>query len=663
MARWARAAAFVTAAPLLAHARTCQPCNSHDVPMPKPHFDNVTANNGVRWPTLCLQDTPEGEEEHVFTIGDWGGMGHNAETMDNRKKKRKYIKAMDLWAQHIVARIMKKVASEVHPKYILNVGDNFYPGGIDAWCNHGGTDACSYLSTGQWDDVWEAPYAGPELGHLEWWSVLGNHDWGGADTFSRAWDQQIAFTWHSDRWLMPGLYWERKVQYCDFSVDYYFLDTNIYDVAPVWEDPGHNFCNRPNWGGRSCTTIGGPTSPENCVSWFEQMYATQIEWLKERLAQSTADWQIIVTHFPPQYGIEIWRPLFKKYGVDIFVSGHRHQQEVHYKEKGGSWHAPDLGDTAWTVTGGGGGVTSEGDPRSQKETALVQQYGFMDLVMFKDKIHIDMYSAASQRKMSRTTVYPVPKDDSVEARPSDSAPADEASEVDGQRVAPQNEVQEDAMPFETAPRMDNFRGKQVVLFDEVNASNRQRCSANRRRVSYMRSNAVNAFKLVGAQVGGNVELDLAEDEWSWDPTDPNLLYAEHTDEDCYDRCGNRSGKCDFFCGVGMACCAKGSATDAPECKTAEGFTKTSGEHECVGLKGAAHSTALRKRFDVEAEPELEEQQSGDNYYGGASRVAIGVGAVMILSGIALMASAPKGRRELRPSQSLIQSGSDEDPVE
>merc|ERR1719281_2345657 len=122
------------------------------------------------------------------------------------------------------------------------------------------------------------------------------------------------------------------------------------------------------------------------------MFKNQIAWLEDGLARSTADWQIIVTHWPPQYGYDIWKPLCKKYGVDIFIAGHRHQQEVHYRERGDSWMRIDMGGTAWTVTGGGGGVTSEGDPRSEKESALVQQYGFMDLVLFKDKIHIDMYS-------------------------------------------------------------------------------------------------------------------------------------------------------------------------------------------------------------------------------------------------------------------------------
>ena len=159
-----------------------------------------------------------------------------------------------------VAAIMKKVAAKVHPKYILNVGDNFYPGGIEAYCSHGGSDACSYLSTGQWDEMWEKIYDGPDLGKLEWWSVMGNHDWGGSDTFSRAWDQQIAFTWHHDRWLMPALYWERKVLYCDLAKPAFVRIPNRSNQTESYRQ--HQIeSNRPNGTDRTNRTRPNRTEP------------------------------------------------------------------------------------------------------------------------------------------------------------------------------------------------------------------------------------------------------------------------------------------------------------------------------------------------------------------------------------------------------------------
>eukprot|EP00435_Cladocopium_sp_Y103_P068827 s107_g32.t1 len=58
--------------------------------------------------------------------------------------------------------------------YILNVGDNFYWGGISATC--GNFD--KFEGGPQWTYIYENMYHGP-LDNLQWLSVLGNHDWGG----------------------------------------------------------------------------------------------------------------------------------------------------------------------------------------------------------------------------------------------------------------------------------------------------------------------------------------------------------------------------------------------------------------------------------------------------------------------------------------------------
>lgn len=57
------------------------------------------------------------------------------------------------------------------------------------------------------------------------------------------------------------------------------------------------------------------------------------DWIAADLAQSTADWQIVVTHVPV-YAVasdttatkvkESWAPIFEKYGVDLVLEGHQH---------------------------------------------------------------------------------------------------------------------------------------------------------------------------------------------------------------------------------------------------------------------------------------------------------------------------------------------------
>eukprot|EP00929_Paragymnodinium_shiwhaense_P014795 TRINITY_DN122758_c0_g1_i1.p1 TRINITY_DN122758_c0_g1~~TRINITY_DN122758_c0_g1_i1.p1 ORF type:complete len:718 (-),score=143.11 TRINITY_DN122758_c0_g1_i1:165-2318(-) len=393
-----------------AGGQECLPCNPNDFPLPAPG-QSVLTHNGMQWPSFCVPKTPEGEEEHVFLIGDWGGFGPWATTFDNTWGKREYVWGVDDKAQHLVANLMSEMAEKYKPRYIINVGDNFYPAGVFGAC--GEVDMCSFLQTGQWEAMWQNVYNSDELKDLEWWGVLGNHDFGGY-SFGRPWEQAVAFTWHSDRWITPAMYWRRTATYCDFDIDYFFLDTNTYDAEDPATDKFHNICSWEANAHADCSEIGGPTSAYNCVDWFKRLFDDQLKWLEHQLSQSTATWQIIVTHFPPQYGSEVWLDVAKRFGVDIFLTGHRHMQELHFNGHGGmcedlsdgcGWMRLNMSQTAWVVSGGGGGVTSEGDPRTESD--VVQMYGFVDLTVSKETIQIDMWSGVTKQMKRRVTVHPV----------------------------------------------------------------------------------------------------------------------------------------------------------------------------------------------------------------------------------------------------------------
>lgn len=342
---------------------------------------NILDYNGIAWPSKCFNDT---EEQHFFVIGDWGGtFPHNTFTGACGRPQNP---AVDPNAQVLNSIAMLNRSAQVKPKFVLNVGDNIYPGGFAGQCNAAAghfepQSQAAIVFANTFEDV----YKGTGLDGVEWWGTLGNHDFGGY-IYSAAWDQMMYYTWHSDdsRWITPALYWERTVQYQGFSADFFFVDTNINDAKDPDVDPEHNICNRiHNTGGIHC---GGTniTSPQACDDWFHAMWAEQQVWLNKQLDASTADWQIIVSHYPPTFDPAqvYWHEVFPKYGVDLYISGHTHWQQFYS-------NMPGFGETAFIVSGGGGGITSDIEPATDGND---DAYGFVDVMITKDQLDVKMFS-------------------------------------------------------------------------------------------------------------------------------------------------------------------------------------------------------------------------------------------------------------------------------
>mmetsp|Transcript_30419 Transcript_30419/g.101052 ORF Transcript_30419/g.101052 Transcript_30419/m.101052 type:complete len:160 (-) Transcript_30419:38-517(-) len=116
--------------------------------------------------------------------------------------------------------------------------------------------------------------------------------------------------------------------------------------------------------------------------WFQRLWNEQVVWMEERLLASSADWHVVVTHFPPQYHVEVWARLAEMYAIDLIVTGHRHQQEV-------SGRDPKIGQAAWVVSGGGGGITSEGSPCKDGNDDM---YGFFDVTISHERIKLEAIS-------------------------------------------------------------------------------------------------------------------------------------------------------------------------------------------------------------------------------------------------------------------------------
>lgn len=401
--------------------------------------DTATELNGVAWGAGCYKGK---EKYHVFIIGDWGGMCGYSNLNDcdlspeesqsswdhdehptrpypmknNRGKK----KGIDDSAQHHVRDRMNELAAKVDPEFVLNVGDNFYPGGIVEHCQMRKSKIDFHKMPSQFKSTYEEMYNGKGLRNKEWLSVLGNHDYGGV-CYNMGWGQQIFYTWNeasTKRWIMPAQYYSRQARFetstGTVTADMWFLDTNIVDTRT---DPNHDICSQ---NGNSYIENAGPMSKgwycagflgdyknhdgngvcagSNYTDWhscngeFARLWSEQLPWLEEGLKRSTADWQILVTHYPAHYPVlsKALIPLAKKYGIDLIVTGHTHEQKI---------HAPydtifdvDYGATARVVSGGGGGIFSEGPPSPSGHD---DAYGFMDLVISREELVLQAYSWAS----------------------------------------------------------------------------------------------------------------------------------------------------------------------------------------------------------------------------------------------------------------------------
>jgi len=400
-------APWVPAEPVLTARARALPTACPDNFWPPPAPFKATDHNGVALQDTCFPGRGPNRTNHVFVIGDWGGVltDKGLNPADKRSKKfvnhRAFVFGADDWAQQKVAGQMAKRALVHEPDYVLNVGDNFYWGGVGTYGTYGNGNGAVCGATPpnvaqpslQFQRIFEDVYKGPGLDAKKWLGVLGNHDYGGWK-FTAAWDQAIGYTWSSQRWMTPAQYWSAKVWYSDFSVDYYFLDTNVADAFTPGSDDSHNVCSLAHNDQNVGCKATGPASLWDCPKWFAKLWADQLDWVEERLEHSTAEWQIVVTHFPPMFMLLNFTNLQAKYGIDLFITGHTHKQEVHGEDEEPAF----LNGCPYIISGGGGGITSEGLPSATGDDDM---YGFMDLTLSKEEIRIEAISHGGQLRVTK----------------------------------------------------------------------------------------------------------------------------------------------------------------------------------------------------------------------------------------------------------------------
>jgi tartrate-resistant acid phosphatase type 5 len=176
----------------------------------------------------------------------------------------------------------------------LMLGDNFYDGGVTSTYDP------------QFISKFEKPYSPL---NIVFHPVLGNHDYAeeilGRELIYKKLgygntDAQIEYTQKSRLWHMPSKYYT----FTHADAQFFALDTTRFD-------------------------------------------AKQLRWLETELARSTALWKVVYGHHPLRsdgvHGdttllVEFALPLFCKYGVHFYLSGHDHSLQLHSEPKCPMFH-------------------------------------------------------------------------------------------------------------------------------------------------------------------------------------------------------------------------------------------------------------------------------------------------------------------------------------
>lgn len=223
---------------------------------------------------------------------------------------------------------MASAAAEIGGRFVISVGDNFYPAGVQsAFDSH-------------WKESFEDVYAAASL-QTPWYAALGNHDYRGRPS------AQLDYARSSSRWRMPHRHY--RVGEVSGVAD---LDLFVLDTTPLTGDYSETLTRLSR--GR----IHVP-DPEPQLAWFEA-----------ELAKSRARWKVVVGHHPIHSGgrhggspklAETVEPLLARYGVQLYICGHDHV--LQHVQAGSTHHiCTGAGSSAGAVEDVKGSIFARGEP-------------------------------------------------------------------------------------------------------------------------------------------------------------------------------------------------------------------------------------------------------------------------------------------------------------
>ncbi|QRY82475.1 metallophosphoesterase [Pseudomonas sp. PDNC002] len=225
---------------------------------------------------------------------------------------------------------------------VLLLGDNFYGKALQG------------IRDPAWQLKFERVYHGRWLGHVPFYAVLGNHDYPDSAAVELDYGRRGA---GSGRWQMPAPYYVR-----DFG-----------DV-----------------GGRPLLRAVFLDSSEDSAGRLRQADFLQAAFARPGPAPV---WRMVVAHHAirsggGRHGDDLKRlaqllPAMQRSGVDIYLSGHEHNQEVIVRP----------GEPAWLVSGGGGQTLDELNAGVAEQGTLfaAEQHGFARLAFTSGGLQVAYY--------------------------------------------------------------------------------------------------------------------------------------------------------------------------------------------------------------------------------------------------------------------------------
>jgi len=243
-------------------------------------------------------------------------------------------------SQWQVARSMENLAEKNKGlDFVTFLGDNFYGKGITS------------TTDDKWQSRFEEVYQGEYLDKVPFYAVLGNHDHMSDPAAQIEYSEKHV---GSNRWRMPN--W------------YYREDFGSVDGRPLLRVVFIDTCLEHNG------------------------LLKEADFIREQFAnaQPAPVWKIVVGHYPVRnYGkhgetaemLAIIKPALQAAQVDLYLSGHDHDQQV----------IADDGEPVYFVSGGGG---AELYPVTQGAADLLfsrSAHGFMALSMDKSSLEVSHY--------------------------------------------------------------------------------------------------------------------------------------------------------------------------------------------------------------------------------------------------------------------------------